>query len=224
MCNCNNKEKKHKLNVRKLEDYDLDDLLDCLCGNVEDDITSFEDVINLEGSVNREIYIGQIFDGTGRTVEGMIRFWNKVDDKKGLAPEDRQPIKIYIDSPGGSLTDTFTMIDAIKMSKTPVWTINAGCAYSGGFFTFIVGHKRFCYNKSSFLYHEGSTGNYGDAGKFRNYAEFYIKQLDKLKSIVLENTNVSEELYESHKKDDWWLDSEEALELGICDEVIKEFV
>ena len=116
------------------------------------------------------------------------------------------------------------MIDAIKMSTTPIWTINIGAAYSGGFFTFIAGHKRFAYPLSTFLYHEGSTGNIGDAGKFRNFADFYDKQLDMLKAITTQNTRITDEMYRDHKKDDWWMTAEEALELGVCDEITKEFI
>ena len=74
------------------------------------------------------------------------------------------------------------------------------------------------------MYHEGSTGNVGDAGKFRNFAEFYERQLALLKDIVLKQTNISEELYKEHQKDDWWLDANEALDLGIADEILERFI
>ena len=110
------------------------------------------------------------------------------------------------------------------MSKTPVITINAGCAYSGGFFIFICGHKRYSYKNSSFLFHEGNVGNAADAGKFRNFSEFYMKQLNQLKDIVLENTSITEDYYKEHQKDDLWLTPQEAVELGCCDEILKEFI
>ena len=116
------------------------------------------------------------------------------------------------------------MINAIKLSKTPVYTINIGAAYSGGFFIFLAGHKRFAYELSSFLFHEGSTGTSGDAGKFRNFADFYKKELDKLKSIVLKYTKISDEEYEKHIKDDWWFTADEAIKYGICDEILTELI
>ena len=94
-----------------------------------------------------------------------------VDDEAKIPVEERKPIKIYIQSPGGMLTSTFTMIDSIKLSKTPVYTIAMGETYSGGFFTFLAGHKKFAYPHASFLYHEGATANGGDANKFRNFAK-----------------------------------------------------
>ena len=152
----------------------------------------------------------------------MILHCNKED--KGKSSDERKPIKIFIDSPGGDLVATFTMINAIKLSKTPVYTINIGAAYSGGFFIFLAGHKRFAYELSSFLFHEGSTGTSGDAGKFRNFADFYKKELDKLKSIVLKYTKISDEEYEKHIKDDWWFTADEAIEYGICDEILTELI
>ena len=208
----------------EIQEFDLDDLVDALAENVKDDIKTFEDVINLDGAVNREVYVGDICSGLGQTVEGYIRFWNKYDDKRNIPIEDRKPIKIYIDSNGGCLSDTFTMIDAIKLSKTPVWTICTGAAYSGGFFTFIAGHRRFAYDHASFLYHEGATATGADAGKFRNYAEFYQKELEQLKEVTLKYTKITPEEYKEHIKDDWWMTADEALKYGVCDEIVKEFV
>lgn len=207
-----------------IQEFDLDNLVDALAENVKDDIKTFEDVINLDGAVNREVYVGDICSGLGQTVEGYIRFWNKYDDKRNIPIEDRKPIKIYIDSNGGCLSDTFTMIDAIKLSKTPVWTICTGAAYSGGFFTFIAGHRRFAYDHASFLYHEGATATGADAGKFRNYAEFYQKELEQLKEVTLKYTKITPEEYKEHIKDDWWMTADEALKYGVCDEIAKEFV
>lgn len=199
------------------------DILNDLSINREE-VASFDDVLTLNSCWKRHMLVGDIDPEVGVAVESFIRFWNQVDDELGLAPEDREPIKIFIDSGGGDLCATFTMIDAIKMSITPIWTINIGAAYSGGFFTFIAGHKRFAYPLSTFLYHEGSTGNIGDAGKFRNFADFYDKQLDMLKTITTQNTRITDEMYRDHKKDDWWMTAEEALELGVCDEITKEFI
>ena len=177
--------------------------------------------------LKREIGIKKcvIIDGNvGDAIDSYIRFFNRQDEQDGIPVEERVPIKIYIDSPGGDLVATFTMINSIRMSKTPVWTINIGAAYSGGFFTFIAGHKRFAYPLASFLFHEGSTGTSGDAGKFRNFADFYKKELDNLKKVVLEYTDITEEDYEKHINDDWWFTAEEALKYGICDEITKELI
>ena len=203
---------------------DLTDVLSFLVENVQEDAKSFEDILNLDNSLDRHLYVADIESGIGSTIDSMIRFWNRRDEEEGLNIEERKPIKIYIDSCGGSLTDAFTIIDSIRMSKTPVITIATGCAYSAGFFIFISGHKRIAYPHASFLYHEGSATNGGTASQFRNFADFYDIQLTQLKQIVLDYTDIDEDEYNKHKKDDWWMTAEDAINYGIADEIAEEFI
>ena len=203
-------------------EIDVEDLAEALMTNVKDDMKTFDDFLNLNSALNREILIGEIVDGLGVSVESYIRYWNKQDE--GIPREDRKPIKIYIDSLGGMLTDSMTIIDAIKMSKTPVIGICTGCAYSGGFFIFISCDQRIAYPHSSYLFHEGATSTGGTSGQFQNYAAFYKKQLDQLKDIVLDNTDITEDEYRDIKKDDIWYDAKEALEKGIADIIAEDFI
>jgi ATP-dependent Clp protease protease subunit len=199
-------------------------LLDSAIGKMKDDARDFEDIINLDNACSREIYLYDILVGSGSSIDSQIRFWNKYDEKHKIPVEKRQPIKIYIDSNGGSLTDTLTIIDSIRMSKTPVWTICIGCAYSGGFFSFISGKKRIAYPHASFLFHEGSIQTGGTSGQFENQTQFYKKQLEQLKEIVLENTNISKDEYRDIRKDDIWYDVKEGIEKGFIDEVAKGLI
>lgn len=181
----------------------------------------FVDIVDLDNALTRHLHLGDIDTNTADSLDSYVRFFNRMDEEDNIPIKDRKPIKIYIDSVGGDVMATFTIIDTIKMSKTPVWTINIGMAYSGGFFVLLAGHKRFAYKNSSFLFHEGSTGSSGDAHKFNNWADFYKKILKKLKQHTLENSKITDEQYEDHSKDDWWFTAEEALEYGIFDEIIK---
>lgn len=188
------------------------------------EIKEFEDALYNGSLKERMILIEEIDEDAGITVDNFIRFWNHYDEENNIPIEERQPIKIALNSPGGLLSSTFTIIDSIRLSKTPIWTINLGCAYSGGFFIFISGRKRIAYPNSSFLYHEGSGGASGDANKFQNQADFYKRQRERIKNIVLEYTNVTEEWYNEHVKDDVWLFADEAIELGIADEIATELI
>lgn len=188
------------------------------------EVKDFNKILEIADTLNRTIIIEEIDEESGVVAESLIRFWNRYDEENEIPIEEREPIKIYIDSPGGYLTSTFTIMDSIKLSKTPVWTINIGCAYSGGFFIFICGHRRIAYPTSSFLYHEGNGSVSGDANKFQNQADFYKKQRQRLKEFTLKYTKITEEQYNEHIKDDWWLFADEALELGIADEIATEFI
>ena len=191
--------------------------------NKDKELKSFDQLVDYYQSYNeRNLVLGEIGPELAVAVDSVIRFWNKVDEN--VPVEERQPIKVYIHSPGGYLTSAFSIIDSIKLSKTPVHTIAIGDVYSGGFFIFLAGDKKLAYPHASFLYHEGATTNGGDANKFRNFAKFYEVQLEQLKHIVLKNSGISEEEYEKHIKDDWWLTSEEAVQFGIADEILTELV
>ena len=167
-------------------------------GGTTKDCSDFDDLLNKTLCLDRNCLILDITEGTGDGINNLIRYWNLIDDKNNIPVEERQPIKLYIDSNGGDLVQTFIMIDSIRLSKTPVWTIGMGAVYSGGFFTFISGHRRIAYPSSSYLYHEGSTGTFGDAGKFRNYACFYEKQMAALKAHTLKFTDIDERTYDLH--------------------------
>ena len=208
----------------EIHEIDLDDLMSHMSKNVKKDIKDFNDLVSLSDALDREIFLADIGVGIGAGLDGFIRLWNRWDNEHNIPIEKRKPIKIYIDSYGGSLTDSFTIIDAIRMSKTPVWTIAIGCAYSGGFFSFIAGHKRFAYPHASFLFHEGATGSSGTSGQFENYTAFYKRQLEQLKNIILSCTNITEDEYKDIKREDIWYDVNDGIEKGFIDEIIKELI
>lgn len=199
----------------------LQDILKKYHDNCE--IKSFADVIEQSSAINREIMIYQVDEELASGIELMIRFWNNID--AGIPAVERKPIKIFIDSLGGSVTAGFTIIDAIKMSITPVYTIVVGSAYSMGLEIAIAGHKRFCYKNATYLFHEGSIGlGSVDANKFKNFAEFYKKQIACSKEMIILHTNITEEWYKEHQNDDVWLFAEEAKELNMVDEIVEEFI
>ena len=206
-----------------IKDTNIDELFSSVINNKKK-INTFDEAMTRLGYLERHLFLGEIDPDVGDTIESMIRIYNQWDDERNIPVEERVPIKLFIDSPGGDLTASFTIIDSINMSKTPVWTINVGAAYSGGFFVFINGHTRYCYRNSSFLYHEGATEVGGDANKFQNFSDFYKRQLQRLREITLANTKISPDLYNEKRRDDWWIDANEALELGIADKITDTFI
>ncbi len=203
--------------------YDSESILDTLI-RPEEHIKT-EDTVETLLFLERGLYLyGVITEETANAFRDAITFWNKVDRIDGIPPEDRQPIKIFINSDGGDIPATLSIIDLIQMSETPVWTINIGKAYSGGFFVCIAGHKRFGYPSSTYLFHEGCRRDGGDAHKYLQGASFYKKELELLKKIVLKHTNISEEEYQEIKKDDLWLLADEALKKNVIDEITEVII
>ena len=208
---------------KTIETLTVPDLITEMLNNTEE-LKDIECVSAVKDVLDRNMILGDIDNIAAEAVAHLIRFWNKADE--GIPVEDRKPIKLLIDSYGGSLVGGLMIADAIRLSKTPIYTVNAGTAYSAGLLVFITGHRRFCYPSASFLFHEGSTATAGfvDAGKFRNYAEFYDQLILRMKNYFLTYTDMTEELYKEKYKDDWWFFAEEAIENGFCDEILEEFL
>lgn len=175
-------------------------------------------LIDARGDINREIYIDTITPQVANRIEKVIRFWNSIDDDSTVEVMDRQPIKIYINSKGGLLEAAFTIIDAIKLSKTPVYTINTGTVSKEAFYIFLAGINRFSYPRASFFY-KREESFYGIMEEEANYEAFYQKQMEELKQMILERTKISEQEYD--KKSTMWLTAEQAYESRICTEVLR---
>ena len=133
-----------------------------------------------------------------------------------------KPIKIYIDSYGGYVYQCFGLLSIIATSKTPIHTIVTGCAMSCGFLIAIAGHKRLCYPKSTYMYHQVSSGTSGTAKDLEEDV-YETKRLQKmLEQHTLEFTKITKKrLKEVYKaKFDWYMDSKEALSNSVVDEII----
>lgn len=174
--------------------------------------------------IERKLYLNQeIAPEIGRRFLERIQFWNAEDEFNKTPIDERIPIQIYIDCPGGCLTTSLLILDAIKISKTPVYTIVTGKAYSGGFFIAIAADKRMAYPNATFLFHEGSAIMEGDAHKVSQQAEFYKRyQLKQLKNHVISSTDINQKNYKEHIKDDWYFGVKKALELKVIDEICKD--
>ena len=100
----------------------------------------------------------------------LILDYNRED--KGKPTEERQPIRLYIDSPGGDLISGFAIVGAIKASKTPVYTINVGQWSSMAFLIGICGHRRFSLPNMTFLMHDGDLNMSGSTNKTQDKMKF----------------------------------------------------
>ena len=114
------------------------------------------------------------------------------------------------------------IIDMIYLSKTPVYTIGMGRVYSAGGLLLMAGHKRYIFQHTSCLIHDGSSGAIGSIGKMLDNLEF-TKELEKrMKQYILSSTRISEEQYDQNYRRDWFMFSEEMIELGIADEIVAD--
>lgn len=134
-----------------------------------------------------------------------------------------KPIKIFLDSYGGSVYQCFGLLSVIERSETPIHTIVTGCAMSAGFMILICGHKRFAHKLSTPLYHQVSSGAIGTAKEIEEKVVEIKRLQEQLESVVREKTNISKkklkDIFDIQK--DWYMTAEEALELNVVDEILK---
>lgn len=146
--------------------------------------------------------------------------WNEQDEIDGLDKASRTPIKIYIYSNGGDVIAGLGLISAIQNSVTPVETICLGLAASMGALLLISGHKRTIYKNGTVLLHDGSLQVANSSKKAKQTMAFYDQLELRLKNFIVENTNISPELYDSKNDEEWYIFGDEAVSLGIVDKVI----
>lgn len=124
---------------------------------------------------------------------------------------------------GGCVTDGYSLIDAIRLSKTPVYTVNLALAASMGFLIFIAGHKRFAMPHAEFLMHDGSTMGYDSTAKMRDRMEFETVELEKeTRQYILSRTKIDEKLYEEKYRVEWYFLPKTAKDIGAVDYIIGQ--
>lgn len=146
------------------------------------------------------------------------------DDEKDKKEKDykREPIKIYINSYGGSIYDMWGLIDVIQNSKTPIYTYCTGYAMSAAFKIFLAGHKRYCYKHSTFLVHQLSGCNCGKYLDLKNEISEYDRLNNDIEKYILSRTKFTEDKIEEiwNKKQDFYFNADDAVKYGVVNEVL----
>lgn len=183
-------------------------------------IQSFTDFVDLSANLNREIYLTTITAQTAEAIDRIVRMWNYIDDTEIVEFSKRHPIKIYMNSLGGDFNAMLTIMDVIKMSKTPVQTINIGVVQKEAFFIYAMGHQRYAYPRATFLYERDLKHLDNSDEQTDKYVNFYLRQLDEIKDLVIEKTKITENEYNKHLKACWWMSAEDAHKLRVCTEIL----
>ena len=161
----------------------------------------------------------EIGDGLFEYSKQILRF-NQED--KDIPIEERKPIKFFIDSPGGDLETMLAFIGLVSISKTPIWMINAGIAYSAAGLILMSGHKRFAMPNSQCLIHTGSGQLGGSFESTQEQMKNYKQMVDKMKTFILEHTKIDPKLFKKNVSKDWFITTDEQLELGIVDKIVDD--
>jgi len=158
---------------------------------------------------------GPITDPIANSIIAQILFLASQDPKKD--------IKLYINTPGGSVTAGLAIYDTMQYVKCPISTVCVGMTASMGAILLAAGTKgkRFALPNSEILLHQVAGGISGEAVEIEITAKQIIKIKDKLNKILAKHTGQPLEKVEKDTDRDFYLSAEEAKEYGIIDEVIK---
>ena len=141
-----------------------------------------------------------------------------------LAHEDpKKDIKLYINSPGGSVYDGLAIIDTMNFIEPDVQTIGIGLQASMGAMLLSCGTKgkRFVLPNSRIMIHQPSSGTEGKITDQEIALKEGIFLKKRLAEIFAKNTGKSLAQVEKDMDRDNWMSAEEAKEYGIVDEIVK---
>lgn len=137
---------------------------------------------------------------------------------------NHDPIKIFVNSPGGHVESGDTIHDLISFISSPVAVIGTGWVASAGTHIFLGAEKarRFCLPNTRFLIHQPSGGAQGRAGDIAIQAQEIVKMRERLARVISEKTGQKIERVREDIERDYWMSTEEAKEYGILGKVIDK--
>lgn len=158
---------------------------------------------------------GPISDQVANSIIAQFLFLDHQDQKK--------EIKLYLNTPGGSVTAGMAIYDTMQHVKSPVSTICIGLAASMGAVLLAAGKhgRRFALPNSEILLHQVMGGAEGQAIEIEITAKHIVKIKDRLNHILSKHTGQSLSKIEKDVDRDFWLDPKEAKDYGLIDEIIK---
>jgi ATP-dependent Clp protease, protease subunit len=165
---------------------------------------------------DRIIFLGTaIDDNVANLIVAQMLFLESQDKKKD--------IKLYINSPGGSVTAGLAIYDAMQYVKADVSTICVGMAASMGAVLLTAGAKgkRFCLPNSEVMIHQVLGGVQGQATDIKIHAERILQMKDQLNTIIAKHSGQKKGKVEEDTERDNFMSAEAAVKYGLIDKVIK---
>ena len=159
---------------------------------------------------------GAINDRMANSIIAQMLFLASKDSKKD--------IKLYINSPGGSVTAALAVYDTMQYISCPISTVCVGLAASGAAILLAAGNKgkRFVLPNSEIMLHQVAGQMSGDAALMEITAKQIIKIKERLNKILAHHTGQPLSKVKNDTDRDFYLSPEEAKKYGLIDEVIKK--
>jgi len=165
---------------------------------------------------DRIVFLGSpIDDGVANTVIAQLLFLESQDPK--------EDIRMYINSPGGSVTAALAIYDTMQHIRPSVSTICVGLAASAAAVLLAAGAKgkRMALPNSEVMIHQVLGGAQGQATEVEIHAKHILRTRDRLNRILAKHTRQKLARIEKDTDRDYFMTAEEAREYGIVDKVIS---
>ena len=158
---------------------------------------------------------GEITDNSSNIVVAQLLYLDSLNN---------DDISLYINSPGGSITAGMAIFDTMNFIKSDISTICVGMAASMAAFLLSSGEKgkRYILPNAEVMIHQPLGGAQGQATEIKIAAERILKLKKKLNKILSDNTGKDIDTIDNDTERDYYMDSDEALNYGIVDKVLKK--
>jgi len=173
------------------------------------------------------VYENKIYYYSGVNRETVVELNHKLSELEAkhltvsnVLEIDPPPIRLFINSGGGSITAGIASMDTISRCNVPVYTFVDGFCASAATFLLVVGKKRFMSKNSYMLIHQLSSQLWGKYSEIEDEKKNLDLMMKTIRTVYTEHTKVpTEELDEILKHDLLW-DAKKCLEYGLVDEII----
>jgi ATP-dependent Clp protease protease subunit len=188
--------------------------------------TVYQEAITNDWLKNRRIWFNEEVDeiSVTKAIYSLNKL-KKIDELNEIPVKDRQPITIICNSPGGLCYQGLflcSIIESMVKEGYSIITVTGGMSASMSFLIGLCGNIRKCYEYSTFLCHQPSGGEIGEAIKIKRTSDELDRLWELSKIIIRKHSNMSDELLNTIYKESWdyIMDSNQALQLKIVDEII----
>ncbi len=140
-----------------------------------------------------------------------------------LEADSDDPIKVFIDSPGGDADAGFAIYDMMRFIKPDVYTVGMGLVASAGSIILLAApaDKRIALPNSHYLIHQPLSGIRGVATEIEIHANELEKLRVKINKLISGETGKSVEKVSVDTDRDFWMNAEEALEYNLVSKIIS---
>jgi ATP-dependent Clp protease protease subunit len=134
------------------------------------------------------------------------------------------PIKVFIDTPGGDVDAGFAIFDMMRFVKPDVYTIGMGLVASAGALILLAAPKehRLAFTNSHYLIHQPLSGIRGVATEIEIHAKELEKLRIKLNQLISEETGQKIDRVEKDTDRDYWMNAEESITYGLISKIISK--